>query len=96
MSRCCQPEEVTGLDDYPLPPPLSGDVRIHSTVIKKPTICYEALPSQNHTFVTPPPMISRTAQVFRYENQGSIDTAFPNLWSADHRWSATMGEVVRR
>jgi hypothetical protein len=33
-----QPEEVTGLDDYPLPPSWSGDARIETTVIKTPTI----------------------------------------------------------
>jgi hypothetical protein len=39
-----KPEVITGLDDYPLPPPLSGDAPIRTTVIKTRAICYDTLP----------------------------------------------------
>jgi hypothetical protein len=39
----------TGLDDYPLPSPLSGGAPIHATTIKTLTICYEILPLCNNT-----------------------------------------------
>jgi hypothetical protein len=63
------------------------------------TCAYVVTVSDIYWYVHLDPIMSALVQLrslVRLYFSVSYRTAFPNLWSADHRWSATMGEVVRR